>query len=88
MYIEVAEVLRNGEDIQRSLGMAQILLQVPVAGPVACLGAGVDAVEQLRLHFEVKSEALEVFVPVWVLDDDFDLGLASVRRRKERRALA
>ena len=59
--------------------VAEVVLQVLVPCRVAGLRAGPDAVEDLRPPFEVEAEALEVVIPVRVLDDDLDLRVDGLR---------
>ena len=63
--LQVLEVADDGE--------AVVLLQVLVPAGIAGFRARVDPVEDAGLGFQVEAEALEVVVPVGVLDDDFHL---------------
>ena len=56
--------------------VALILLQVLFAvDRIAGLDARIDAVEDLRLDVEVVAQALEMLVPIGVLDDQVELGV-------------
>ena len=44
-----------------------------VPGRVTGFSSGPDAVENLRTIFEVEAEALEIIVPVGIVDYDLDL---------------
>ena len=46
-----------------------------VAGRIPGFGAGPYAVEDLRPVFQVEAQALEMVIPVGVLDDDLHLGI-------------
>ena len=63
--------------------VALVLLQVLVGDDgVAGLGAGVDAVEDLRLLVEIVAVGLEMLVPVGKLDDDLHLRIHGSRRAR------
>ncbi len=51
---------------------------------IAGLGAGVDAVEDLRLLVEVVAVGLEMLIPVGKLDDHFHLGVDGARGRQNQ----
>jgi hypothetical protein len=65
--------------------IALVLLQQLVGDHrVAGLGARIDAVEHLRLLFQVIARALEVLVPVGILDDHPDLGIDRLGRAEHQ----
>ena len=65
--------------------VALVLLQVLVGDDgIAGFGAGVDAVEHLRLLVEVVAVGLEVLVPVGELDDHFHFGVGGTRGRQHQ----
>ena len=69
------EVFKIPED-----GIAQIFLEVLIAGSVARFGAGVDAVEEFWLGFQIEAQALEMLIPVRVLDHHLNFWIDRFRR--------
>ena len=53
---------------------------LPATDGVARFRSGIDAVKQSRLRLEIKTQSLEVFVPVWEFDHYLHIGIDCFRR--------
>src|SRR6185312_8109993 len=64
--------------------VALVLLQQLIGRHwIARLGTGVDVIEHLRLAIEIEAEALEVLIPVRVLDDHLDVRVDAASRPED-----
>src|SRR5664279_1172845 len=56
--------------------ITRVGLQVLVAGyGTPGFGAGIYAIEIFWFFFQIKSQSLKMFIPVWILDNDFHFGI-------------